>query len=109
MSVGDWESLGAAAFGMALGSFLGYRLMLRREPRSRRERAWRERGRAYPGMAAAVTAFGAFFGVAVVEDLTRLLGGEKPGFALVKYLFAAAIGITHYAYLRRLREALPES
>jgi hypothetical protein len=91
----DWSQLSAVLVGASLGSYLGYRLNARRAV-TRAETAWS------PKRASALLALSAFLGVALAEDLARLLGREQPGgFFLTKYVFAAAIGLGNLAHLRR--------
>jgi len=98
MSTDDLWSLGCVLLGIGLGSYVGYRLSLGRAARTPRNGGMG----AGPLARAALPALGSFLGVAVAEDVAILLRGHtKPGFALVKYLFAAATWITQAALLRR--------
>ena len=91
----DWLQVGLIALGAAVGTFVAYRLTRNRPPNPRSAVD-------PPARRAALLACAAFLGCTLAEDLLRRLGNADPGGAfLVKYIFAAATGIGHFARLRR--------
>ncbi len=103
MTSAAWWSVGAVSLGIVLGSGIGLRI-----GRSSVARLAPVSGAAAVRQAAFV-ALATFLVVALIEDVSALGGQEKPGFALVKYLFAAGTFFSQWWSLRARVGARPQA
>ena len=101
MDLDDWGTVGFAAVGAISGALIGYRIRLRRKWTPTEARRLSEASKR-PLAEAVLVGLAAFAGCALAEDLGAWLRGPKAGFVFAKYIFAVALGVPQYLFLRRL-------